>query len=261
MGKSKFDFKAAASSLLYRMGANLPALGEDRLPFGYAFSFDTQAGRLLVTVYDDWVAAMFENPKAAAELVGDDARLNKNSGKWNWHFTDPTADSLVELARGFAGVVVSDEEIEDLVDDSFLDEGEGDATLFRYGYRDADNYKTNSKVVLAGGFTRLDVKVLFACADREGDAYFIPGQVGLADLQDNFSGCESMWLDERDHPYHEIHAIEQCDEEPAKDAMTMSDLVARFVAVAAEGGWDDNYKPAMYETMVARAQAQSGVRA
>lgn len=246
MAAKKFDFKKAVTDLLFAMGGQISVDG----PGGYTFVMETAAGPLRVQVHDDWLAARFDDVSAATKLVATGS-LNKFSGKWNWHYTKPTFDDVVELARELAGVLVDDEDLEECIGD-----GEpGENTAFRYGYRDADNYNTNAQVVLRGGFTRRDVRVLIACSDRDGHNYFIPGQVGLSDLQDSFADA-SMWLDERDHPYHEIHAIEPIDAAASDDAMTVKDLVAKFVAVACDGSWDDNYKPAAYEVMKSRAEAQ-----
>lgn len=57
------------------------------------FELLTEVGKLSVTVYDDWLACRFDEPKRAKELslIGPGARLNQSrlnpfSGKWNFHY-------------------------------------------------------------------------------------------------------------------------------------------------------------------------------
>jgi hypothetical protein len=48
------------------------------------YDIETSLGTLVVTPYDNWIACHFKDvEKAKQHLSGD--RLNKFSGKWNWH--------------------------------------------------------------------------------------------------------------------------------------------------------------------------------
>jgi hypothetical protein len=51
------------------------------------YAVETIAGTLRVTIYEDWLACLFDDVAKARELVPrGDGRLNVFSGKWNWHF-------------------------------------------------------------------------------------------------------------------------------------------------------------------------------
>jgi len=68
---------------------------------------------------------------------------------------------------------------------------------FRYLYRDASNYKQFGYVVFKGLFNLNDVSSIMSNL-HEGE-FFIPEDVGLASLQENFDNAS---ID--DHPWHEI---------------------------------------------------------
>lgn len=88
--KLKFDFKAALVEMLVRIGAQPSDF--------YDLVLETRAGPLRLAAYDDWLAARFDSPDRAGEVVSAGS-LNRFSGKWNWHFTKPTADDVANLER------------------------------------------------------------------------------------------------------------------------------------------------------------------
>jgi len=53
----------------------------------YDFEIETKAGNLHLTPYDTWVACRFDDVERARTIVGNDGRLNRCSGKWNFHFS------------------------------------------------------------------------------------------------------------------------------------------------------------------------------
>lgn len=252
MAKKSFDFKTAASSLLFAMGAR-PALPGERLPFGYEAKLDTHAGRMLLTVHEDWVAAYLMNLELAKQRVKN-GFLNKHSGKWNWHFTSPTEFSVQDLARNFAEVLVDEDELDEL---EIFSAG-GPNTEFHYGYVDGSNHKSWGREVLPGRFSVPDAKVIFALTSsgpgRRRTFEFVPGQVGLSDLQGQDA---SMWIDGIDHAMHGIYSLKGTVAQPTFEAPSASDLVGEFVAVASTGGWDEEHKPAGYEEMRANALPES----
>jgi hypothetical protein len=71
-------------------------------------------------------------------------------------------------------------------------------TSFEYVYRDGDNYKVSGVAVFAGEVD-LEMRdtILRNAVDPEPDGYgsFIPGQVGLPDLQDQFHKAEIRMID------------------------------------------------------------------
>ncbi len=60
------------------------------------FELQTRVGLLTVRPYNTWLACRFEDPKAAAAVLGYDvhARLNPHSGKWNFNYNE---DNDIEL--------------------------------------------------------------------------------------------------------------------------------------------------------------------
>lgn len=140
--------------------------------------------------------------------------------------------------------------------------GEPDAVdsqlLLWYQYRDAHNFKTSRAIRFDGEISPDDVRLfLLMLDDSEGDLDLIPGACGLPDLQDSFSGCESMWDPERDHPFCSLTEFKRvaADEESGADVEERS--FAEFVAdvhrhVCEHKGWDQNYKPDCYPVMARR---------
>ena len=63
----------------------------------YAFEIETKAGTLFVSPYEDWIACRFENVEEAKRLLGNSARLNPYSGKWNFHYSDEAIHTSAPL--------------------------------------------------------------------------------------------------------------------------------------------------------------------
>lgn len=64
-------------------------------------------------------------------------------------------------------------------------------TALSYLYRDADNFKQSKVVILEGELAEGMLERIISSAKDDGDqsgnpGYFIPGQVGLPDLQNQF---------------------------------------------------------------------------
>lgn len=121
-------------------------------------------------------------------------------------------------------------------------------TRIDYLYRDGSNFKTVSAIVLAGDFTPAMVAQIRASLD-EGK-FFIPGQVGLPDLQNRFS--PALWDPDRDHPFHELGEIVQTDCDPSLD-MTVEDFAGLMAAAADD--WDHGYLPPFHDEMLAAFEA------
>ncbi len=91
----KFDFQKACHAMLVELGAVhlQPSQHEsDRM------TLQTLAGPMQCKSFDDWLHCQFDDEKAAAKIVRSGS-FNQLSGKWNWHFTKPTATDL-EFLRG-----------------------------------------------------------------------------------------------------------------------------------------------------------------
>ena len=122
-------------------------------------------------------------------------------------------------------------------------EGFGDNTSFTYRYRDADNYKTATQLILPGKPHQEEVDEIQKKL-IDGDS-FIAEQVGLEPLQDDLRQWDTAntELDEdghnqADHCWHEIDTasdIQPTTEAPTTD-MTFEELVSRFTEVQT---WDE----------------------
>lgn len=125
-------------------------------------------------------------------------------------------------------------------------------TAVTYLYRDAANWKAGAVVVFRGRATPEQVDVLLAALKDDG---LIPGQVGLKDLQDAFSG--SCWDEELDHPWHEVQEIVLTADAPT-DERTFGEFAMAVAAVGAQG-WNEAYVPPFHpEASERRALCQSG---
>jgi hypothetical protein len=122
--------------------------------------------------------------------------------------------------------------------------------VLHYLYVDADNYKAAGAVTLVNDVTMDQRAEILALCEEE----FIPGQVGLPDLQNQFNGGLTYWDEDSDHPYHLITAIEDGLGDPSADAQRASEIFARIMACA-EQGWDDSYRPPFYDQMVEHRHA------
>ncbi len=212
----------------------------------YSHVLQTRAGPLHCDAKDDWFAGRFEDVgRARAEVAR--GSLNTFSGKWNWHWRradDPeeAREMFIELVR-IMPMVRSDQ-----VDLKYPagDQPHGVNTRLTYTYRDASNYKATSSLVLYGAMSPEQAQAVLRSLDDEG---FIPGQVGLPDLQDSFAGCESYWDPEQDDAWHDLDCIELTTDKPELGAVSVHDLTDRFMDVVMTKGWDVQYRPAFYEAM------------
>jgi hypothetical protein len=100
-------------------------------------------------------------------------------------------------------------------------------TQITYLYRDACNNKQVADGVVEGQLTFVDVQPYL----NEGK-YFIPGQVGLEDLQHRFG--EKLTVD--DHPWHELNEDDfEATDDPPTLSMRAEALLERFRTVV----WDE----------------------
>lgn len=160
-------------------------------------------------------------------------------------------------------------------------------TAFRYRYRDGANNKVLRQEVFAGLSDMADLErienALLPTGDLDDLGDFIPGQVGLKDLQNGFyeehiALAEAMgsanlgedandadraaakpfdelrdsmaetkpiwWPD--DHPLHTVVSIELTDA-PVTVHKTIDEFIEELEATV----WDDAYKPPFYDEMLA----------
>jgi hypothetical protein len=119
-------------------------------------------------------------------------------------------------------------------------ESDGVQTRLSYRYRDGGNNKTGSSVLFRGKITFEELQTLFRRMDTEFAESFIPGQVGLRDLQGQFA---AGWDDELDHPWHELVSVELTTGGPKGDDAEDTRSISDFVAEVAKVEWDNSYKP------------------
>lgn len=255
--KSSFDFEAACTRMLMMAGAK-----ENGTSFA-KLGLETIAGPMDCSPYEDWLACRFVDVEKAKQVIGAGS-LNPFSGKWNWHYTKPTPRDLIGLQSVIARVAAITDEVKQIVDNYETGCKELHApsdTRVHYQYRDADNYKVARDVCFRGGRFRSDIlKALLLAMDRTlGPPVFIPGLVGLDDLQDSFVGAENQWDPERDSPWHELLSIEPV---PAGSGERYADgefteFVERVQTQGLVNGWNESYRPSFYPVMAAHyEQAQ-----
>lgn len=160
-------------------------------------------------------------------------------------------------------------------------------TKFSYLYRDGSNYKVDVSVIFAGAITLGDrdrlLGGMMTPADQDLWGVIIPGQVGLADLQNRFGEKEvamleallapqegpvrtaidpaereryetllaeararkPQWREGDDHVFHEVTDIHLTEEAPT-DPRTILEFIAEVERVT----WDEDWRPSFYEEMV-----------
>ena len=107
------------------------------------------------------------------------------------------------------------------------------ATEIEYVYQDADNYKAHDTVVLEGG---LDVASLAELLSglHGTEAWFVPGMVGLPDLQDRLPG---VWDEARDTVMHGFVGAKASTAEPDTDLPDVRSFAAAVAAHDPSAEW------------------------
>jgi len=116
-------------------------------------------------------------------------------------------------------------------------------TKVSYLYRDGGNNKISRDVVIAGAMTSSQIAMFWEKCDREIDDHpsFVPGQIGLPDLQAGDEG-KYPWIEDIDHPWHILQAIEHTDEEPTI-RLSAEDLASELEEIEKVEGWDRDHRP------------------
>ena len=105
-------------------------------------------------------------------------------------------------------------------------------TLFRYLYRDADNYKEWGQVVLGGPPSpEYEKRIRQACLP---DGLFVAQQIGIPTVYLFGDGQGSPTV--ADHGYHQFWGLETTDEAVTdEDGRFIEDLVLGFEEIARDG--------------------------
>lgn len=274
-------FMGAASKMLVALGG-VPT--ENAVDPKNQLTLNTIAGPLRCHVYDNWIAMQFDDEKKAVELIHF-GNLNPYSGKWNWMYNHPEPSDLSPLMFDLLGITSSDLE---KAGNSIISPRQGDDTFanlkLAYTYRDGDGCSASKEVVMRGLFRQQSVNAfLTTCENSTGMLRFIPGVVGLPDLQDQLQSkmwspahahadakltpsaaaedepLESgIWNPARTQPWHEITSLMATDEEPnvEGEAEYLADFARTMCNVFLTTGWPSDYKPPYYGEMI-QAYAES----
>ncbi|MBW3243388.1 hypothetical protein KUV57_12010 [Epibacterium sp. DP7N7-1] len=121
-------------------------------------------------------------------------------------------------------------------------------TAIIYQYRDAANNKVAHQVIFSGSLSddvRSKIQGSLVSLDAD-EQHFIPGQVGLPDLQMSFlSGSEPLRWYPDDDIWHELCGISETIS-PA----TQVGSIADFAELVARTKWDEEYRPPFHAEMV-----------
>jgi hypothetical protein len=246
--------------MLLQLGAKAESESRD------GFRLNSIAGELMCHPYENWLACRFTDVEKAKQVIGSGS-LNPFSGKWNWHFHKPGPADLVDLHAKLSEVIELASERKEILEHfnegAKAMRGAASDVRIRFQYRDGSNYKVSRDICFQGGADRwgalsLVRPMLMAMDVSEGSPSFIPGLVGLDDLQDSFSGCESRWDPEDDGPWHELLSVELIPEgsgEIYAEDCSFAQFVQRVQHQAVIQGWDEGYKPPFYAEMAKRQRA------
>ncbi len=95
LAKAQQRFKTALTDYIISKGAQPSQF--------YQYEIDTPAGKLGISVYDDWIACRFDDVDLGRQFSATCGKsCNPYSGKWNFHFFNGyvaslNPDSVIEL--------------------------------------------------------------------------------------------------------------------------------------------------------------------
>jgi len=121
-------------------------------------------------------------------------------------------------------------------------------TAITYQYRDAGNNKVAGQAIFHGALSdAVRSAILEGMSPYDaGEGRFIPGQVGLPDLQMSFApGPDPMRWYPDDDAWHELCSISETIR-PA----TQQRSIAEFSELVARTDWDEAYRPPFHAEMV-----------
>ncbi len=244
------DFKELMEVALYRLGAESDGSG--------TFTLMTMAGPLYCRPEEQALRTQFQRVDFASGVVQGE-NFNHASGRWDFVFEKAARDQVRSVFIDLAGILPALPQYGDFP-------GAADAgilpvsTILSYFYRDHSNSKVGASVVFAperAPRLYLAQALTRACCLHLGTACFVPGQVGLKDLQGSFLGCEHIWDPAIDHAFHEISGLSWSRVATPSDRRTFSEFVDNCIELAlARVGWDESYRPPFYEELRANFEAR-----
>lgn len=253
-----FDFMSACNRTFGLFGASY-----EEKDHPYAWTFETGAGALYCHPIDDGAFCRFAHPDRAKAIIGAGS-LNPYSGKWNWHYDEPGLEELLDLQRHLIRVVRVPQCVDNMVMAyqealSGLGSPKTD-TVLTYQYRDATNNIVNSEVRFSGQPDTWDVenrlRALLMLLERSSDNMsFIPGQLGLPDLQESFGECEGHGDSEIDQPWHCITGLRPIRKDALSEQiplMTYDEFSKNLVQLTTGSGWDETYRAPSHPLMTRR---------
>ena len=214
----------------------------------YGRRLETIAGPLHISPYDTWVATRFEDVARAKSLISQ-GTLNPYSGKWNWHFSpselkDPQACARV-IFHALTGVLPDHERFEPMqsVNGEPYDPDKPYSVVLTYGYEGRLGEKECKRVVFQPNWPNylFGTRALIHAANLQKDgAFFVPGQVGLEDLQSKLPSNDPQ----QDTPFHEIASVQFTQDEPPTEDVSFNEFLNRCVDVAlSKKGWNEKHRP------------------
>ncbi len=236
-------------------------LGAVPWPARYCSRFMTLAGPLDATVYDGWIATRFEDVARARALLGvvGEGAINPHSGKWNMHFHEHELKRPAECAQKVFRRLASVLPVSDLYGaDQRVSQQHQYApdkpshVVLQYQYRCGEDEPVQHSVVFQAGDCAIVFNaraLIYATGAELGETSFVPGQVGLPDLQ----GDLTCWDPDRDTPFHEITGISWTQTASATDERTFDEFVDECVAVVlSRDAWAVDYRPPFSDEVRAR---------
>lgn len=231
-----YDFKAAVSRGLANMGAQFFPHYSTLVN---AFELQTTAGSLRCSVDDDTLNTRFYDVDAAKK-AGLSGRLNPFSGKWNWVFSNPTEQDVLDLfLQHLLPLKLPGQRAHEMLQAylASIAAREPRTPVTATVMRPADAIVLQA--VSAGGVRRSIVfpqakwysqtyrVILNSLAEDEAGLSFIPCAVGLA------------WADaEERHEVSAFRVMEAAEVSPEWDQVQIADFAHRIVLAGVLQGWE-----------------------
>lgn len=205
------------------------------------YQVETLAGPCLFKLQAGYLVGEFARPKIAHALVES---ADPVTGQWI--IAEANAECL-EAFCSVAGILRDLPRYGELGPDAGT--RLGSSVRISYLYRDLAGSVIGGAVGFAPENRRcMHISHAFVrlCVpdDRGYGVCFVPGQVGVKDLQDAFIDSAPSWNPDVDHPMHEVTGFEWDSRAAQTDSRTFSEFVAECAQLVFSGeGWKADYLP------------------